>query len=106
MLYDLNFLKTGEVFPPREELERLDAYRVNDMLLNDEPWTALPEHKRRVLFLLSNFSLTEPKDCYLYNANYWAELADKTRELTFGARPTIKTDRQDVLNELLENTRL
>lgn len=42
MLYDLNFLKTGEVFPPREELERLDAYRVNDMLLNDEPWTALP----------------------------------------------------------------
>lgn len=106
MLYDLNFLKTGEVFPPREELERLDAYRVNDLLLNDEPWTALPEHKRRVLFLLSNFSLTEPKDCYLYNANYWAELADKTRELTFGARPTIKTDRQDVLNELLENTRL
>ena len=57
MLYNLNFLRRGEIFPPREELERLEAYRVNDMLLNDEPWAALPEHKQRVLFLLSNFSL-------------------------------------------------
>ena len=104
MLYDLNFLKSGKTFPPCEELERLESYRVNDMLLNDEPWAALPEHKQRVLFLLSNFSLTEPKDCYLYNANYWADLADKTRELTFGIRPTIKTGRQNTLDEILENT--
>ena len=54
-MYNLNFLRRGEVFPPREELERLEAYRVNDMLLNDEPWAALPEHRQRVLFLLSNF---------------------------------------------------
>lgn len=107
MLYDLNFLNQGAVFPPREELERLDAYRVNDMLLNDEPWAALPEHKQRVLYLLSNFSLSPERDCYLYNANYWAELADKTRELTFGERPTIQAvAKQETLDEILEQTGL
>ena len=106
-MYNLNFLRRGEVFPPREELERLEAYRVNDMLLNDEPWAALPEHKQRVLFLLSNFSLSPDRECYLYNANYWSELADKTKELTFGERPTIKSEtKQDTLEEILKQTGL
>lgn len=95
MLYDLNFLSEGETFPPKSELTRLDAYRVNDMLLNDEPWSALPEYKQRILELLSRFALYKDETCYFYTANYWAELSDKVRELLFGDCPEIHTSAKE-----------
>lgn len=100
MLYDLNFLTEGNIFPPKSELSRLDAYRVNDMLLNDEPWEALPEYKQRILYTLSNFSLSQPPDCYFYTANYWSELSDKVRELTFGDPPEISATGEEKNNTI------
>jgi hypothetical protein len=108
VLYDLDFLKHGRDFPPREEIRRLEAYRVNDMLLDDEPWEALPEYKRRVLYILSNFALDQ-KTAYLYNANYWSELAEKTKELIFGDPPAIATateENAETLKRVLRETRL
>ena len=54
MLYDLNFLKRGADFPPKSEISRLDAYRVNALLLENEAWSALPAYKDRVFFHLAN----------------------------------------------------
>lgn len=88
MLYDLNFLRTGAMFPPVEEIKRLDAYKVNALLARDEAWSALPAYKKRVLFLLSRFALAE-EDVYFFTANYWSDLVSKTQELLYGDFPSI-----------------
>lgn len=106
MLYDLNFLNKGAEFPPRDEIRRLDAYRVNAMLLDDEAWSVLPEYKHRVMYLLSNFSLAGNNEVYLFNANYWADLVNKTQELTYGDPPEFKTPNEEQLNKILDATEL
>ena len=88
MLYDLSFLKNGAEFPPRDEVERLDAYRVNSLLLEDEMWAALPEHRRRVLYILSSLSISS-ENVYLFSANYWADLVNKMQELAYSDPPEI-----------------
>ena len=106
MIYDLDFLKRGAVFPPQSEVKRRDAYRVNAMLMEDEAWAAMPGYKDRVMYLLSNFALTD-KNVYLFSANYWSDLVHKTQELTYGEPPEIKVqDREDDLKALLEKTEL
>lgn len=104
MLYDLNFLKQGTDFPPRSEVRRLDAYKVNSLLLEDEAWAALPYYKERVLYILSSFALLN-QGVYLYSANYWADLVNKIKELTYGESPEFKVEGIDRhLNEILEQT--
>lgn len=104
MLYDLNFLRRGGVFPPREEVRRLDAYKVNSLLLEDEMWSALPEHKQRVLYILSHFALNSDK-VYLYSANYWSDLVNKMQELAYGHAPGITASgRENQIDDILEQT--
>lgn len=104
MLYNLNFLKKGAIFPPESEIKRLDAYKINKMLLDDECWSALPEYKKRVLYILSNFSLEIP-NVYLYNSNYWSDVVKKFQELTFGEKPEINTIQEyKELFEIYEKT--
>jgi hypothetical protein len=94
MLYDLNFLQRGREFPPKSEVKRLDAYRVNGMLLDDEAWAALPDYKERVFFHLANFSLPSER-VYLFSANYWADIVAKMKELIFGVLPEVTVDGED-----------
>ena len=104
MLYDLSFLRKGGVFPPREEVKRLDAYKVNALLLEDEMWSALPEHKQRVLYILSHFALNSDK-VYLYSANYWSDLVNKMQELAYGDPPEITAmDYEDAVKDILTKT--
>lgn len=104
MLYDLNFLRRGGVFPPREEVRRLDAYKINSLLLEDEMWSALPEHKQRVLYILSHFALNSDK-VYLYSANYWSDLVNKMQELAYGHAPGITAEgREKQVDDILEQT--
>lgn len=105
MIYDLNFLKEGELFPPRSEIKRLDAYKVNTMLLEDECWAALPEYKRRIVSLLANFAL-DSETVYLFSANYWADLVEKTQELIYGECPEIIAENENALAETLTSTAL
>lgn len=106
MLYDLNFLRKGADFPPKSEVRRLNAYRVNQMLMDDEAWSVLPEYKNRVLYLLSNFSLENP-NAYLYSANYWLDIVNKVQELTYGDPPDIATDGGgEEISKILEQTEL
>ena len=104
MLYDLSFLRKGGVFPPREEVKRLDAYKVNALLMEDEMWSALPEHKQRVLYILSHFALNSDK-VYLYSANYWSDLVNKMQELAYGNPPEITVQgKEDAVTAILDNT--
>lgn len=106
MLYDLSFLSKGAEFPPREEVRRLDAYRVNSLLLEDEAWAALKEQRQRVLHLLSRFSLSSDK-VYLYSANYWADLVSKMQELAYGDPPEITAkDAEEQAKTILTETQL
>jgi hypothetical protein len=87
MIYSIDDLfKMGGQFPPKIEIKRRDAYRVNDMLLNDEAWNALPEYKQRVFTVLNNFNLSG-KMAYFYDANYWQDLVEKFQELIYGDAP-------------------
>ena len=104
MLYDLNFLRKGAEFPPREEVKRLDAYKVNALLLEDEMWSALPSHQQRALYMLSHFALSTDK-VYLYSANYWSDLVNKMQELTYGEPPEITASgMEEQLSEILTAT--
>lgn len=104
MIYDLNFLKKGAEFPPKSEVKRLDAYRINQMLIEDEAWAALPGYKQRVMYLLSNFDLPD-RNVYLFNANYWADLICKMQELTYGEPPEINAKGQEnAFKKLFDDT--
>ena len=106
MLYDLSFLKNGAEFPPRDEVKRLDAYRVNSLLLEDEMWAALPEHRRRVLYILSSLSISS-ENVYLFSANYWADLVNKMQELAYSDPPEITVESADEqVKEILSATEL
>ena len=94
MLYDLNFLNKGAIFPPNSEIRRLDAYRINNLLLEDDAWSALEEYKKRVLYILSNFALEE-QNVYLYSSNYWLDLVNKMQELIYGDPPESKGGETD-----------
>ena len=102
MLYNLNFLKQGAIFPPAEEIKRLDAYRVNALLARDEAWNALPEYKKRVMYLLSRFALAE-ENVYFFTANYWSDLVSKTQELLYGDSPEFTNDKSDTLFDEIFN---
>ena len=89
MIYDINqMLKKGAEFPPRREVPRIDGYKINDMLLNDDAWAALPAYQVRVNTVLSNFLLPS-NYLYYYSANHWADLVAKLQELTYGENPDI-----------------
>jgi hypothetical protein len=103
VLYDLNFLRQGDTFPPKSEIRRLEGYRVNALLLDDEAWSALPYYRDRVLYLLSSFALPS-KDVYFFSANYWADLVQKTQELTYGEAPEFETNKENELMDVLERT--
>lgn len=106
MLYDLNFLKKGAEFPPRSEVKRLDAYRINALLMEDEAWAALPAYTERVKYLLANFALQSDK-IYLFSANYWADLVQKIQELTYGDPPEFKMKSEDdAIKDIVDKTEL
>lgn len=107
MIYSIDELvRKGATYPPACEIKRRDAYRVNDMLLNDDPWNALPLYKQRVFNVLANFQVAQ-KEAYFYDANYWQDLVEKMQELIYGDKPeyTGADDAQtEVLKTVLEAT--
>lgn len=101
MLYNLDFLRQGEQFPPESEIKRLDGYRVNGMLYNDEAWNALPDYKKRVMYILQNFAVSS-ESIYLFSANHWADLVNKVTELIYGELPEVSCTREELADSVLE----
>ena len=97
MIYDIkDIVGYGRSYPPKEEIKRLDGYRVNALLMDDEAWSAMPEYTDRVKNILANFAIPD-QDVYLYSANYWSDLVAKTQELTYGEPPEIAVENKDEL---------
>ena len=68
MIYDIkDILRPGAQYPPECEIKRRDGYRINEMLLDDDPWSALPDYTRRVNFVLSHFNIDGQKSAYYYD---------------------------------------
>ena len=104
MIYDINqIIGKGVSFPPKDEIKRLDGYRVNALLLDDEAWVALPEYANRVKYILSNFAIPG-ENVYLFTANYWSDLVNKTQELTYGEPPEITSEgHEEQIAKILED---
>lgn len=101
MLYDLNFINTGEVFPPESEMERLDGYRRYEMERNGEPWQANSGYLERIMYVLSNYSLFDYR-VYLYDSDAFACIVDKIKNVTVGRRPIIRLPGKEETNEVGE----
>ena len=108
MIYSLEELfKQNAQFPPSTEIKRRDSYRINELLMEDEPWTAMPDYKKRVNFVLGNMR-TAGDSHYFYDANYWQDLVDKMQELIYGEPPEYSgsTNEQTAfLNNLVVDTK-
>ena len=101
MIYSLEeTFRKGAQYPPVDEIKRREAYRVNDMLLNDDPWVALPEYRKRVDYVLGNFQLADRGASYYYDANYWQDLVEKMQELVFGDAPEYTASTETDTNTL------
>lgn len=98
MLYDLNFLAEGEVFPPESEVERLDGYRHFELERKGDPWEANSEYKRRIEFLLHNYELSDAKN-YLYDSDEFATIVEKIKNVTVGRRPIIQLPKVTMTND-------
>ena len=111
MIYDINqLLKKGAEFPPRSEVSRIDGYKVNSMLAEDDAWAILDAYRVRVHVVLSNLQL--PTDVvYYYSANQWGDLVSKFQELIYGELPEISIseensgeDKPQAVKEVLKKT--
>ncbi len=100
MIYEINDMLRQ--YPPECEIKRRDGYRINEMLLDDDPWSALPDYTRRVNFVLSHFNIDGQKSAYYYDANYWQDLVEKMQELVYGDPPeyTAENEQQQAVLDL------
>ena len=59
MLYDLNFLEKGKIFPPYSEMERLEGYRQNKLLFEHRLQDVFVPYLERIRQILNKFNDTD-----------------------------------------------
>ena len=94
MLFNLDWLEQGRLFPPRTEIPRLKKYKDNDKLFNDEAYTVLQPYVERLKEVIGGISDT-PKlrdNMFFQTPNYWQLTTLKTGDLAVGEKPTITVD--------------
>jgi len=101
MLFNFDWLKTGELFPPRPEIPRMKSYRDNIALFEDNSQLVLGAYYKRlqqIIFGLKETDFTSPTffDC----PNYWQLISIKTADLVVGEKPNIMNDKmQDQIDK-------
>ena len=107
MLYDLEFLKSGRVFPPYSELERLETYRQNKLLFEHKLQEVFGAYTERIRMIINKFNETDwaqmTKDIFSLDFDYFELLSIKTADLTVGDTPTITIKKREQTEEELEN---
>lgn len=94
MLFNLDWLERGKLFPPRTEIPRLKQYVDNDKLFNDEGYIVLKPYVERLKEVIGGISDT-PKlrdNMFFQMPNYWQLTTLKTGDLAIGEKPTITVD--------------
>lgn len=100
MLYNLDFLKKGQVFPPKSERERLKNYIDSRELFKGNTEAVLREYQRRISEIAERLDL---HTTYKIDINYHRLLTVKTADLVCGEMPSISIA-EDGKKELLKNT--
>lgn len=85
-LTDLSFLETGKPFPPDCEKERLERYRDNKLLFEDEHAQVYKEQFNRIERIIGNF---EKAVSYATIFNFQKLTTIKTADFVFGEPPEI-----------------
>ena len=111
MLYNLSFLKTGEIFPPTSEIERLQNYKDNLLLFNDSTYLVANKNfkdaNKRVLRILNDY---QDLIGYPIELNYHKLTSVVLSDLVCGEQPCIKIknnkDSEKLLNDFNFFTKL
>lgn len=104
MLTDLSFLERGKPFPPDSERKRLQRYRENKLLFEDEHAEVYQEQFGRIERVIGNFGQVVS---YATVFNFQKLLTLKTADFIFGTPPKVSIDsdeKQRVLDEIILRT--
>lgn len=109
MLYDLEWLKVGQTFPPRSEWERLKTYADNKALFEGDVASVLAPYRRRVQSIVDRFATysgrsAESLDRFELDLNYFQLMTLKTGDLIAGEPPTVTSKGGKDLSEEVEHT--
>ena len=106
MLYNLDWLKENNYFPPLSELRRLKAYKDNANLFDDEPSLVLKPYADRFAELVNALKDdSKIHDCFFDMPNYWQLSTIKTVDLMIGEEPNIICEKaKDALEEILQKS--
>ena len=105
MLTSLNFLQEGKAFPPKAEWKRLDRYRNNRLLFEDEHSEVYKEQFRRIERVIGNF---EDVISYEVIFNFQKLMSLKIADFVCGDTPriTVSDDRQTLIDKIVLDTDL
>ncbi len=105
MLYNLDWLKPGQIFPPRSELTRLKGYEDNRNLFNGDFTRILFPYVKRIRDMVNQMKENDHEDMSFINIpNYWQLISIKTADLLVGDAPTINVPKS--ARERLEESKL
>ena len=104
ILTDLSFLEKGKPFPPASEHERMERYRINRLLFDDEHAEVYKEQFKRIERVIGNFN-----DIVSYGVvfNYQKLMSLKIADFVFGTPPdiTVSDDKkQAVIEKIIFDT--
>lgn len=106
MLYNLDWLKENNYFPPMSELNRLKMYKDNANLFDDEPSLVLKPYADRFAEIINALKDDNKiHDSFFDMPNYWQLSTIKTVDLMIGEEPNIICEKaKDVLEEILQKS--
>ena len=104
ILTSLDFLRKGKEFPPASERKRLERYRYNRMLFEDEHGEVYKEQFRRIERVIGNF---EEVISYAVVFNFQKLMSLKTADFVCASPPRITvsdSEKQRLLDRILLDT--
>lgn len=108
MLTDLNFLNTGQKWPPPSEAERLSKYSSNRQLFEGRHDIAYADQFKRITRVVGNYQEVVQVEILV---NFHQLLSKKVADLLFGEPPKyicgkVKSSQQQSIDKIKENSDL
>lgn len=100
MLYNLEWLKEGQTFPPLCEVERLAEYKDSRQLFDGNTEQVLYSYKQRINEIIYKLDINTQ---FKTDINYHRLITMKTADMVCGEMPTI-TSKNDEVSRLIKNT--
>lgn len=106
MLFNFDWLKQGEKFPPVSELGRIKGYKDNAALFEDDTYHVLKPYQERLMSIIKDLKESDTINTTFYDTPaYWQLSTIKTMDLMVGDEPTIICEKaKDRLTEVLNES--